>query len=420
MRFLLGAQAHNQHVQNIARALYEAGALAGYMTAGVDHYRHSWSRGFRQFVGSAVPGVEARLARRKVRNLPENLVHTDWTWEGFRALVHQLGISECAKDWVWDRSEHSFDRHCARSLATLPVDGFIGVEYGCLSALQTASSLGTSTVVAFLSPHHQVLRETVFTEYEQFPELLTPYVKRQLRLLPERTARKDAEARLADCIHTASRFTAESLVKAGFPREKMTIVPLGCPLPISEDALAPMPSRKAKFIYAGPFSVRKGAHYLLNAWATLAPGSNAELHVYGLPLLPQRCLNAVCGNVIMHGSVSREELATAYQQSSALIFPTLCDGFGMVAMEALSYGLPVVMTTTAGAADVIEQGKNGFVVPPKNTDALAERMEWCIRHPGDLWEMRRHALATARECTWEKFRADFMEQSARVLQISWN
>jgi len=89
-------------------------------------------------------------------------------------------------------------------------------------------------------------------------------------------------------------------------------------------------------------------------------------------------------------------------------------------MEAFSNGLPVLMSSNAGAADLIEEGKNGFVVPPKNVDALAEQMEWCIQHRRDLWEMRRHALATAERCTWAKFRADFLAQSARVLRISWN
>src|SRR5439155_883186 len=130
----------------------------------------------------------------------------------------------------------------------------------CLSAIRASRDRGVKTIVAFLSPHHKVLEETVFAEYEHFPELITPYVKRMLKLAPARNARKDAEAQLADCIHTASEFTAQSLIKAGFPREKMTTVPLGCPPSIPEQALPAFTSDPVRFIYAGPFSVRKGGH----------------------------------------------------------------------------------------------------------------------------------------------------------------
>ena len=108
--------------------------------------------------------------------------------------------------------------------------------------------------------------------------------------------------------------------------------------------------------------------------------------------------------------VSKAEMARAYDEASVLVFPTLCDGFGMVVAEALAHGVPVITTSNAGAADLIAEGRNGFVVPPGDVTALAERMQWCVDHPADVEEMREEALATAGRWTWSDFRSSFRNQ----------
>ena len=71
------------------------------------------------------------------------------------------------------------------------------------------------------------------------------------------------------------------------------------------------------------------------------------------------------------------------------MFPTLFDGFGFVVGEAMSYGVPVMTTTRAGAADFIQPGKNGFLIPPGDIEALQEQIDWCIRNPSSLLDMRK-------------------------------
>ena len=97
-------------------------------------------------------------------------------------------------------------------------------------------------------------------------------------------------------------------------------------------------------------------------------------------------------------------LRDAYIGASVLIFPTLFDGFGMVVQEAFAYGLPVITTAHAGAAELIVEGMNGFVIPPRDPEALAQIMSWCISHPEELWKMRVAALKTAEAWTWKDFR----------------
>src|SRR5689334_3706924 len=103
-------------------------------------------------------------------------------------------------------------------------------------------------------------------------------------------------------------------------------------------------------------------------------------------------------------------MSREYRSASVLVFPTLCDGFGLVVGEAFAHGLPVITTPNAGAADLIRENENGWLVAPGDAAALAARMEWCIDHPAALEELREPARETARQWTWAHFRSHFLEQ----------
>jgi hypothetical protein len=74
VKFFLGALPHNPHIQNVALALHEAGALAAYRSGLVDNYRHGWSRTVRKWIGAAAPRAARRLERRRIATVPDNLI----------------------------------------------------------------------------------------------------------------------------------------------------------------------------------------------------------------------------------------------------------------------------------------------------------------------------------------------------------
>jgi glycosyltransferase involved in cell wall biosynthesis len=394
MRFLLGATATNATVQNIALALHEADAL--------DSYHTSLSKLF---------------GRRRITSVSDEVVHACPLWELPRMLASRLHVDARITDWLWERAEHHLDARCARELLRPEVDAFFGIEHGSLAALQTAQRLGKHGVVGFLSPHHALRERWVDVEYERFPELLTPEKRRLLLLARERDRRRDQEADLADVIHTNSKLTQRSLEDAGFAGKHFVTVPNGAPPTIAEDALPRSTPSAVRFVYAGTLAMHKGVQHLLDAWRMLRP-SHAELHLYGGVELPERIFDRCGDNIFLHGRVDQERLWVAYQTGTVLVFPTLYDGFGLVVSEALSRGLPVITTSNAGAAELIDEGATGFVVPPSDASALAERIEWCASHPRQLLEMRPRALAAARQMTWARFRTDLRRQLSIALGAS--
>jgi glycosyltransferase involved in cell wall biosynthesis len=410
-RFVLGASAYNDHVQQMARALYEANRLACYVTGAVDVWRTSWARGVRQALGQ-LPGVERQLSRRAIRQVPSDLVRARWGWDLARTAASVAGLDAKTQDWLWERAERALDADTARWLSRADVGGYLGVEFGALASLRAARDLGKPGLVSFLSPHHRARARWVDPDLLRFGGLQSDSDRRLAELSIERDRLRDEEARLADGIITGSTFTTRSLVAAGIPEDRILTVPLGGPAPLDAAALPAEPPAVPRFIYAGSVAIHKGVPHLLEAWSRLAV-SHAELHVYGRMQLPLSLVDGYrkrCGDtVVFHGSVPAAELSEAYLHGSALILPTLADGFGQVVADALAHGLPVITTTNAGAADRIVQGECGFVVPPADADALAERLEWCLSHPRDLWRMRGAALDQAHRWTWAHFRAAFIE-----------
>jgi glycosyltransferase involved in cell wall biosynthesis len=357
-----------------------------------------------------VPPLDRELNRRRVSGLPVDLVRTRWHWEGPRVAANRLGLPRL-EHHIWEQAERALARAAASLLEQPAVTGVLGVEHGALEALAAARRLAKTGFLAYLSPHHRTMRQWLEPEFERWPELGQGSRARVSQYAHRGNARRDEETRLADWIVTGSTFTTQSLTAAGVPAAKIMTVPLGGPEPIPANALPAAAAGPVRFAHVGLVAVHKGSHLLLRAWRRVA-GRGAELHVFGKSMLPESVIRGAKesrggASVVFHGSIPSNELRNVYLQSTILVMPTLCDGFGQVISEALAHGLPVITTRNAGAADLIRHGESGLIVPPGDEDALAEALAWCLDHPHELVDMRRAALASARARTWPVFRRDF-------------
>ena len=79
--------------------------------------------------------------------------------------------------------------------------------------------------------------------------------------------------------------------------------------------------------------------------------------------------------IIYHGHTNWERTAELYRGADLVVFPSRYDTWGMVVNEALTDGLPIIVTTEVGAVpDLVEDGVNGVVIPPKDVPALESAM----------------------------------------------
>lgn len=88
-------------------------------------------------------------------------------------------------------------------------------------------------------------------------------------------------------------------------------------------------------------------------------------------------------SVKFEGRLSGGALVKQYERADIFSLPSLNESFGMVILEAMSAGLPIVATNVGGIPTLVDEGKNGFLVEPRSAAALAEKIEYLIAHPAE-------------------------------------
>ncbi len=202
-------------------------------------------------------------------------------------------------------------------------------------------------------------------------------------------AREDEEYALTDWHCAASTIVRDQLITAGIAREQIWVVPYGADE--REFFPAPEPPRDFRIIFAGQVGLRKGLKTLLDA-LTLAGRETWRVDFYGAVLGEARPdLDAYRGRtpLAFHGPVSQAQLGEAFRSSSVLVLPSLEEGFGLVVPQALSCGVPCIVSDRTGARDLIRPGENGSIVPTQNPSALAAELAWWADRPRRLTESHR-------------------------------
>lgn len=393
--------------QQVARAFEEQEALEAFFTTLVDQPKARWQAMACGLAGLAGVDLRRDLLRRAITEVPEDRVRSYPQREVLRMLQVRLRNDPVLGDRIFHWGRDGFEAWVSRQLEGL--DLIYGYEYGSLGIFARARALGIRTVYELPSPEHDFVERLLAPEYARFPELITPYRRYTAARQAERTQRRQQEWELADLVIANSSFTAESWKEAGWSQRPVAVVPLGAPRPIPEP-LEPSSDGPLRLVWAGTFSIRKGAHLLIEALQSLDMSpEHLVVDVFGAASLPLQLLQRAPATLRFCGSIPRSELLGRMACAHALIFPTLCDGFGLVVNEALSRGLPVITTRRAGAADLINPGENGMLIKAGSSSAIAAAIEAGLAKRAELISMRPAALATAAAWQWEDYRRRIAE-----------
>jgi glycosyltransferase involved in cell wall biosynthesis len=110
-----------------------------------------------------------------------------------------------------------------------------------------------------------------------------------------------------------------------------------------------------------------------------------------------------------HG-LSHPELAKLLQSCTAFVFPSIEEGFARVISEAMAAGLPIIATHNSGATTLVENGREGIIVPARSDQAVYEAMKSVIEQPGLCESMGRAAAQkAAKEGSWERYGERLLE-----------
>ncbi len=137
-----------------------------------------------------------------------------------------------------------------------------------------------------------------------------------------------------------------------------------------------------KILFLGNVMERKGLHTLLNALLILphSPfildiiGSLTTDPVYAKQMQDIVTVNGLSSIVTFHGALNNEPLKEKLQQAHVLVVPSSYEGFGIVYLEGMAFGLPAIGTTAGAAGEIIEYGKTGYLIEPNDSSSLANHL----------------------------------------------
>jgi len=393
---LLSRTSTNQNTRNVLRSLVEQEMLAEFWTTFAWNSDSAWNR--------LLPlGLRAQLARRSYSEAPASRV---------KAVPWREVLRLCARGTLFENLLCSgerpfsvigigldFDARVAQRLRELRPDLVYAYDGAALETFREARKLGITSVCELTSSYWPWARKLLAEEAEHNPDFanLLP----SLADSPAYLECREEELRLADYVFVPSQHVLRTLAGV-VPEEKIRVVPYGAPEVRPRTGFNLDFSRPLKVLFVGNLSQNKGISYLLDAMDMLGP--RAELTLVGRKLSPNVRIDGACRRWKWFESLSNTQVLQLMQESDVFVLPSLSDGWGLVCTEALACGLPVIVTPNVGMSQIVRDTFDGFIVPIRRADAIADRLEVLYRDREKQAEMSRQAQATAAANTWQNYR----------------
>lgn len=261
-----------------------------------------------------------------------------------------------------------FDRWAAKHL---PADGNVlfATSSMCLLTGREAKKRGMLWLCDRPSTHIVAQNEVLTEEYAlqgmKWPGISQTVIDQELREYDE-----------ADYVVVRSSYAARSFVERGHPADRIWRISHGVNLerfkPVGEPE-----GDTFEVLFVGQLSHRKGVRYAIEAFRKLdAP--RKRLTFVGSPSEETAGIVAEAvakGDVRTTGVVPQKELPAIMSKADVMILPSLEEGLALVLSQAMACGCPVIATPATGIEDLMQNGEGGFIVPERDVDALAAKMQ---------------------------------------------
>ncbi len=178
-----------------------------------------------------------------------------------------------------------------------------------------------------------------------------------------------------------------------------------------------------RLLFVGNLIPRKGLHTLIAAlsllpledWRLDVVGNTAVSPPYAQQIQHQIAKANLATRITLHEALPDEQLQTLYAQSHVLAVPSQYEGFGIVYLEGMAFGLPAIASTGGAAHELITDGENGFLVEVGETAVLAHHIRHLIHNREHLTRMSLVALKRFQtHPTWEKSMAHVAEWLKKI------
>jgi len=348
--------------------------------------------------------VAALLKRREFNTIPAELIATQGTLEACRLLASKLKLNFLTEHETGllsvDTIYQAFDNYVARQLPKQQgVSQMYAYEDGALGTFKVAKQHNIQTLYELPIGYWRAAQQIMGEEAQLKPDWAHTILS--TRDSAQKLERKDQELALADKIIVASQFTADTLKLSAVYDKEISIIPYGSPQPVEQPDFSH--HKKLKVLFVGGLSQRKGLSYLLDAARLL--NDKIELTLIGTRVAKCVPLDTALQQYRYIPSLPHQEILKEMDQHDVFVFPSLFEGFGLVILEAMARGIPVITTPNTAGPDIITDGEDGYIIPIRSAQAIAVKLELLANDRDLLDQLKTAALAKARLFSWAKYQS---------------
>lgn len=377
----------------VALALYEANMLSVLVTEFYFPYDKKW---FKLLIDSF--GLQSLVKKRFKEDLPSKYVYSS-----YKAFFFHILFS-ITKNNKFDVKKGEILGEKAKKISIKLNVPIIAVNT-CAAYAFKNNTIAPKILFQF-HPQAEFVKEIFEEEVKLNPKasksLLQEY---EFSLSSKQIDKLNSEIKLASHYLCASSITKNSLISKGIDGEKINVIPYGV-----DTAKFKFSKRKQssifKVLFIGSLNQRKGVTYLLEALNKL---HNIELLIVTRGIYDESLLNNYNFPIDIRQNINHDEFQLCLDEAHCFVLPSILEGFGQVILEAMAAGIPVIATENTAAIDIIENEKEGFVVPIRDSIAISNSLELLQNNFSLTESMGINAHIKAKIYTWERFRKDLIQ-----------
>lgn len=411
MKTVLSHPTGNQFVRALLTALAEAQLLAEFNTTLAVDPGAKWLNVLPRAIRQECLRRTFPVAGKQVRTYPVR--------EVARMVLPRIGLARYVQHelgWAClDSVYRAVDKAAARRLPRLVRTGAVGAVYayedGAFATFEQAKRLGLKCVYDLPIAHWETGRKLMQQEAERLPAWAVT-LGGGIRDSAAKLERKDNELNLADVVVVPGQFVRDSL-PAWAAGKRVVVAPFGSPEAVEvnhgkEEMKKPKADRPLRVLFAGSMGQRKGLGDLFAAMRLLNR-PDVELVVMGAPLASFDLYRRELPHFTYVPGRPHEQVLALMRSCDVFCLPSIVEGRALVMQEAMSQGLPLLITPNTGGADLIREGDTGFLIPIRSPEAIAEKLTWFLDNRSELPRMNGLARQHAAQYTWTNYTARIIE-----------
>ena len=356
--------------------------------------------------GSSINPLVKVLSQKRGYAIPDGKISRQW----FPELVRLLAKGDQNKKRK--RTDHSYlalDKKVSSKLTKEGTQVLHAYEDGAYYSFKRAKELGIQCSYELPIAHWATVRRLLAVEAERYPQW-EPTLE-STREPEEKLFRKEEELRMADRITCPSQFVLDSIPKEIKQHTPCQVSPFGSPgSQPSEGKIVTKPSNALKLLFVGSMSQRKGLADLFEAMK-LVKKEPVTLSVLGQPSLPMEFYRKQFSDFQYFPPCSNQKVREIMMKHDILVLPSIIEGRALVQQEALSCGLPIIVTRNSGGEDLVEEGLTGNLVPIRSPEKLAQCILKNLEEINSLKEMKVECLTKAKQYSWKEYTSKIIDNN---------